>query len=214
MKISIRLLESDREIALKIANALIPDVRKYFGNVIKIIRKELPILINKAIINTPEYSSLTGGLLKYELGIPDAPQKIAGLLEIWSKNISIVYSPPVISGGGQISSKISASMIKIDFSDVLYTDYAEVYDSLRGYSLPWLQWLLLEGNRVLIKDYRVVFGSSKRSRTGFALMRTSKTQSWKVPAQFAGTESDNWITRAIDQTETEVYNLLEKALKQ
>lgn len=214
MKIDIKILDTDKQIALKVANALLPDVRKYFGKVVKVLQKELPDIVNYAIVSSPEYSSIIGGKLKYEFGIPNPQQKLVGLLDIWTKNINITYTPPIVSGGGQISSRISASMIKIDFSDVLYTEYAEVYDNQKGYTLPWLKWLLLEGSKVLVKDYQVIFGPSRRSRSGFALMRKSNIESWRVPVEFAGSQNDNWITRAIDKSEPDIYNLIEKALKQ
>lgn len=211
MKISLKIIESERDIALKIANALIPDVRKFMSKAMDVVKKELPSIVNNAIINTPEYASLSNGKLRYEFGIPDVQQKLAGLLNIWSQTVSVVYSPPVISGGGQIRSKFSASMIKVDFSDVLFTEYAEVYDNERGYKLPWLQWLLLEGNKTIVSNYSVVIGPNKKSRTGFAIMRPT-SKAWKVPSEFSGTQNDNWITRAIDQTEDQVNQLLQKAL--
>jgi hypothetical protein len=133
------------------------------------------------------------------------------LLEIWSKNIQINYSAPKISNN-MIRGSFSASMIRVDFSDVLYSDYAIVYDSLRGYSLPWLEWLLLEGNKTIIKNQNVVLGPSRSSRTGFALMRESPT-SWKVPSEYAGTITDNWITRALDNGQDSINEAIEKALQ-
>jgi hypothetical protein len=76
--------------------------------------------------------------------------------------------------------------------------------------LPWLQWLLLEGNATIVRNYTVSFGPNRFSRTGFALMRPS-LQSWKVPSEFAGTINDNWITRAIDGAESNIQKLLDGA---
>lgn len=213
MKYSIKILESKNEITNRILKALLPDIQKYMQTAINIMKVNLPFIIRDAITNTEEYSSLIGGKLKYEFGIPDPEIKIAGLLSVWSQNINISYSQPIIFKD-QIKSSFSISMIRVDFSDVLYTDYAKVYDIDRGYVLPWLEWLVLEGNKVIVKDHRVVFGGNRRSRTGFAIMRGDSGSAWKVPAQFAGTESDNWITRAIDSSIPDVYDLLEEALRQ
>lgn len=111
-----------------------------------------------------------------------------------------------------IKSSFSANLIKSDFTDVLGADAALVQDNIRGYSLPWLEWLLLEGNRTIIPTQSVVIGPNPRSRTGMAIMRES-TQGWNVPSEFAGTINDNWITRAIDDAAQDVNNLLNRALR-
>jgi hypothetical protein len=212
MNISLKILESNSQIQQSIMEALLPQINDYMKDAITTIRKEIGTIISNAIVNTPEYESLVSGKLKYELGIPDANAKIAGLLDIWTKNIYIEYMPPKIISS-KIKSSFSASLIKSSFDDVLSTDLAYVIDNIYQYRLPWLEWLLLEGNKIIVKKQEVVMGPNPRSRTGFALMRGSN-KNWKVPAEFAGTIRDNWITRAIDNTEAEINNLLERALQQ
>lgn len=212
MLFKINLVESDSDIAYKILKALLPEVSNYLKDIIYYLQSNLPSVIKNAIINTPEYDSLNGGQLQYEFGIPDISVKLAELLNLWSTNIKINYSPPAIANN-KIKGSFSANMIKVDFSDVLYSDYAIVYDAMRGYSLPWLEWLLLEGNKTIIKNQTVVLGPNKYSRTGYAVMRESSS-SWKVPSQYAGTISNNWITRALDNAENNISNLIDKALDQ
>lgn len=210
MLFKFKLLEDSRSISRSILEALEPEVSNYMKNVVKYIQANLPQVVRSAITNTPEYDSILNGTLKYELGIPDSSTKLSGLLELWSQNIQINYSAPKISNF-TLRASFSANMIKVDFSDVLYSDYAIVYDALRGYSLPWLEWLLLEGNRTIIKNQSVVLGLNRSSRTGFALMKES-ISSWKVPSEYSGTISDNWITRALDGAENQINALIEKAL--
>lgn len=212
MIISLKVSDTQSEIARKIGNALLPDIRKYMQESMRLIMTGLPGIVNSAITGSYEYASLLGGALRYELGIPDAGAKIAGLLDVWSQNIDVNYTPPIVNKSGTISSKFSVSMIKIDFGDVLYTPYAQVYDTERGYNLPWLQWLLLEGNQVLIQDYVVVVGRSPRSRTGMATMREEAGGSWSVPMRYAGTMSDNWITRSLSDASKEIEQFIIKVL--
>lgn len=214
MKIRIKILETEKEIALRIGNALIPQVRSYMQSRINKIRKGLPDVISSAIINSPEYADILGGRLRYELGIPDPNAKLSGLLQIWTQNLSVTYSPPVVISSGQVKSALSIGMIKTDFSDVLGTEYAMVYDSNRGYTLPWLEWLLLDGSVPIVRDHKVVIGSNPRSRTGMALMRESRNSYWSVPKKFAGTQNDNWITRAMDMYRDQIYDFIKKAMEQ
>jgi hypothetical protein len=211
MKLSFKIIENNADIQESIAKALLPKSRQIMAKAIRSIKESLPIIVNKYVINSPEYASLIGGILKYELGIPNASNKIAGLLDIWSKNIDFKYDPPKIIRS-QVRSSFSASMIKINFEDVLFTDFAVVRDNIRGYDLPWLQWLLLEGNSTIIEDYQIVFGANRASRTGNAIMKKNTSKFWKVPSLFSGTIADNWITRSIRDAEPEIQQLLNKVL--
>jgi hypothetical protein len=211
MRLNFKLTDSSDAIYKQILMALLGPATDYMKDATTHIKIHLPSIINNAIMNSPEYSSLTSGSLRLELGIPDATNKISGLLNIWINNIQYTYNPPAIHNN-KIISTFSAEMIKINFDDVIYSDFAIVRDA-KGYTIPWLEWLLTEGNRVLVPSYDVIFGPNTRSRTGNAVMKKTKQNSWKVPAEFSGTISDNWITRAIDAAEDDIQNMLNEALK-
>lgn len=209
MKINFQILENDQQINKAVMSALLPEVISFMNNAISTIKRELPDVLQNAIMNTPEYSSLLNGKLKYEFGIPDSNTKLSGLINTWIDNIRYPYMKPTIVGN-KIKSTFEANAVRVDFAEVLYTDDALVIDSIRGYNLPWLEWLLLEGNKTIISKQEVVIGPNQFSRTGNALMRNSN-KSWKVPSEFSGTISDNWITRAIDGVEGNIQSLLDKA---
>jgi|688.fasta_scaffold327725_2 hypothetical protein len=209
MKFSIKLEDTNSVISNNIIQSLIPEINTYLKNKLQYVRNNLPSLVNNILVSTDTYASLVGGQLQYEFGIPDPQSKLDEILNIWTNNVVIDYKAPT-ANNGKIKASFSVSIIRSDFSDVLSSDASLVIDSLRGYSLPWLEWLLLEGNKTIIKNQQVVFKPSKFSRTGMALMRESNT-SWKVPSQYAGTISNNWITRAIDDNESTIINFLEKA---
>jgi hypothetical protein len=210
MIISLKLLDSNSAIQSKIVNALLKDCRKFMSNSMVYIKSQMPNVIYNNIINSPEYMSIVGGKLRLELGIPDGQSKIDGLLNIWISNIVYEYSPPTIISN-KIKSQIKIYGIKSDFSDVLGSAHSYVVDNERGYSLPWLEWLLLDGTKTIVSDYDVLFGPNSRSRTGFAVMTPSST-GWKV-SEYNGTRGDNWITRAIDRAGPEIEKILEGALK-
>lgn len=208
MKLNFKLLESDKSISNKILNALLSDIKKFIDISFKKIKTKLPSIILASIQNSPEYYSLVSGELRLELGLPDAESKIDGLLGIWSKNIKYEYNKAVIQNS-RIRSSFSISMIKSDFSDVLGSDYAIMVDNARGYSLPWLEWLLLDGTKPIIQNYDVLFGTNPASRTGLAIMIPS-SRSWGISNRSAGTISDNWITRAVDSAEVQILDLMEE----
>jgi hypothetical protein len=209
MQLNLKLIENNSTINKYILMALLPEVTDYMNDVMKYIKTNLPEVVRNSIISAPEYSALVGGQLMFELGIPDVNQKLSGLLNIWMNNINYEYKAPSITNN-KIISNFSASMIRIDFDDVIYSEYAIIRDA-KGYTLPWLEWLLTEGNKVLVPSHEVIFGPSSHSRTGNAIMRKNKNRSWKVPAQYAGTLNDNWITRALDSAESDIQDVLNRA---
>lgn len=209
MKLSFKLLDNNRQISENILKALVPEIDDFLKKSLQNIRKSLPDAIKQIIQDTPEYDALIGGRLQYEFGLPDAGNKIATIIDIWSNNVKIEYNSPAITGN-KIKASFSVSLIRSDFNDVLSSDASFVIDNFRGYQLPWLEWLLLEGNKTIVKKQEVVFGPNKFSRTGYALMKDS-SKSWRVPSEFAGTISNNWITRAIDNAENQINELIDKA---
>jgi hypothetical protein len=210
MKLGLKILESNSQIQKSILMALLPECIAFMKHSMNQLKATIPDIVAQSIYNRPEYQSLVGGTLRLELGIPDANAKIAELIQIWINNIEFVYNPPVISAS-KIKSNFAVNMIKADFSDALGTDAAYVRDNIRGYSLPWLEWLLLDGSKAIVPGYDVVLGPSLRSRTGLALMRISNSD-WRVPSEFAGTIGDNWITRAIDDASGDIMTALERSL--
>lgn len=210
MKFSVKLLETDMELQNRVLTALLPECNTFLRKSFTYIRQNIPPIISKAITNRPEYMSLVSGKLRLELGIPDAASKVAELINFWITNVFIDFKQPT-AVKSKIKSSFSVSLIKADFSDILGSDAAFVHDSLRGYSLPWLEWLLLDGRKVIVPKQQVIIAPNPRSRTGLALMRES-TEGWRIPSEFVGTIRDNWITRAIDNSSADINDLIERSL--
>lgn len=211
MNISIELLESNSAIYQKILNAILPQIDKYMSTVVNNVKSEISPIIDSAIRNSPEYESILVGQLRYELGIPDPSVKLEGLIDIWLNSIEYNYNKPTIANN-KIKTSFSVNMIRADFSDVLSTNFSIVTDTVRGYDLPWLKWLLLDGTKTIVPEHEVLFGQNKSSRTGFAIM-VSSNKSWKVPSPYSGTLSNNWITRAIDSVSPQIQDILKKAFE-
>jgi len=152
-----------------------------------------------AIKSQPEYDSLLRGRLRGEFGLTDVTGKLNEILDVWSKNIKMQYFKKTF--------KIQA--IDADFGNVLGLAAASQATE-KGKSLAWLEWLLLRGDEVIIREYTVAFNvhEDSNSRTGMATMTRSKSGKWSVPAQYSGTAQNNWITRAIDSIPEETIENL------
>lgn len=207
MRLSFELLDTEAQIKKAILEALLSDVNKTAEKAAKRLKRKLPIIIETAITSQPEYSELISGKLREQFGIPNAATKIDSLLSIW-KNIEVKYKKARISGD-QIKTAIVATAIRSDYKDVLNT--AAAYQTTeKGQQLYWLDWLLNQGDKIIVKEYELVTG---RGRAGNVVMRKNVRGKWGVPSAFAGTPNNNWITRSLNSVSSIIDRTLEEALK-
>lgn len=169
-----------------------------------LLEKETQSIIDSAIRNTPEYASLLTGELWHQLGVPDPSNKVTKLIQHWVKFINVIFEPFNIYARG-VDGGYTITAIQGDFADVLQmTPVSEfISTNFKGAAttIPWLKWLLLEGDKFIITDYVYIDDPSTMvfSRTGLGLMFHApiNRKGWKVPSQFSGVVDDNWITKAI-----------------
>lgn len=211
MKYEIVLTDSNTTIRNNILTELKTLVDAAITKTVIALRKPLIDLIKTALRSEPEYSSLISGQLRSEFGIADVGNVDIAINNI-SNSIDIEKKPTSINNLG-LSGGIELKIINNqNYGGALSDDSAFVNDVERGYSLPWLEWLLLKGNAILVRNFEVQFGSNPRSRSGNAIMITSSSN-WRVPPEFAGTIRDNWTTRAIDRINDDVLKLVQNTFE-
>ena len=201
---SLKIVESNTEIKKRILTALLPEVSNYFTKVVNQLNNKIPPILINNITRQPEYNALlTDVNLRGQLGIIDPQARLSEIITSIDNSKVVVLNTPKISRD-QIIGKFSIKMVKSDFSDLLALSSAS-FVSEGGYNIPWLKWLLIEGDSVIISDYYYQnrFGTG---RTGFGTMR--KGGAWRIPPEYAGNITDNWITRAVDASVSEIDNLI------
>ena len=211
LQFNTKLVESNSVIAQKIAYALIPQINQYLDGIYDKLKTMIPPILISNIQAQSEYTSIMSGSLKGEFGIPDPQQRLSEILSTIS-NGSIVTKKPTSVINGKISGGIKLQMIKSDFSDLISLGAASVTTE-KGTKLNWLQWLLLEGDTVIISDYAFVPGPSPASRTGLGVMKQFNGAFWRVPPEFAGSIKNNWITRAIDSASSDINSTIQQIIK-
>lgn len=211
MRISCDIVESNQYIKQQILNALSIDINNTLDKSINQIRDKLIEILKEAMQQEPEYSALKNGVLKYEFGIPDT-SVVDSVVTKLANTLNIIKKPMKIMNIG-LSGGLDITAIEIpSFNGLLADPDAIVDDTVRGYQLPWLEWLLLRGNQIIVKKYEVKMGPNPYSRTGNAIMVESN-KNWRVPAEFVGTQNNNWITRAIDRVESQIVNVIQKTIE-
>ena len=185
------------------------NVKRKAPRIKTIITEQIRKAVREALVSTPEYQSILQGKLKAELGIPQSDTRIITIIDTWVNNISVkvksAKSPLLL---------IDIGIIQDDYGDVLSLPAAQyTYQSKHGQGeIPWLKWLLLEGDKRIITKYE--FSSNPRgSRTGMGIMVRKSRGSWQVPPEFSGTSVDNFATRALGNIESAIDKIVEKAVK-
>jgi hypothetical protein len=211
MKFKLSLIDQPSEITKKILGALEIEVSSIINKAIPKITEDIKYMVADALRQEPEYSSLLGGTLRAEFGIPD-PSSVEKVVEALINTISVKSEKIIIAGNG-LKGGFSLTMMKSDdMGGVIYLDSASVVDSQKGYTLPWLEWLLYENNRPIVKRYSVEYTSSPYSRSGLAVM-VPDSSNWRVPPEFAGSTKNNWTTRAISRIENTIYSTIINDIK-
>ena len=174
------------------------------------ITEKIREAVRDALISTPEYQSIVQGKLKAELGIPNSDSRIITVIDTWIDNIVVkvkaARAPFLV---------IDIGIIQGDYSDVLSLPQAQyTYKSKRGEGeIPWLKWLLLEGDKRIINKYE--FSSNPRgSRTGMGIMVSKERGFWQVPAEFSGTSVNNFATRALGNMGNTIDSIVEQVVKE
>lgn len=211
MKFKLTLLDQPSDITKKILGALQTEVSLTIDKAVPRITEDIKVLVADALRQEPEYTSLLSGTLKAEFGISDS-SSVEKIVEALVNTISVQSNKVVISGNG-LKGGFSLTMMKSDdMNGVIYLDSASVVDNQKSYILPWLEWLLYENNRPIVKGYTVDYTSSPYSRSGLAIM-VPDSSNWRVPPEFAGSTRNNWTTRAISRVENNIYSTIINNIK-
>lgn len=187
----------------KVLNAFTLHLNSVFKRAAGVVKRRMGEICESLIARTDEYKSLLSEQLLGELGIPNVDEKLSNILKTIKGSVD-VETTPITRTGDTLSGGLVVKMIRSDFQDVIGLPDAS-YETEKGSTIPWLDWLLTQGDRIIVVGYDVKMPLSSRerahSRTGLALMRPGT--GWRVPPEFAGTLEDNFITRAFVPSEVE-----------
>lgn len=174
------------------------------------IKNDLGKFIRERIEDTPEYQSITTGQLHGELGLVNPKASMDAVIAQVIDSMQLQIDNVGFSSSYSMRGGISLNLIPSNYADLLGLPAAK-YTS-NQYEIPWLEWLLIKGNNLLVLNYRVITNlnvvSKRYSRTGKGLMIKSKTRNWRVPPQYQGTPDDNFLLRAFISDEVEWKMLL------
>jgi hypothetical protein len=214
MKAGFELVESDQQVTRKILRALRTEINKKLVRIATPLVPEIRAVIGATLRAQPEYGSLDNGKLAASFGLSDGKTRADAIIEAWINNVS-VKTKTAKAKGDQISAGVEITGLapgKSAFEDITDLPPAQI-QTKNGQTLPWLKWLLNEGDKAIILDHDILFApiGRRRSRSGKAIMIQKQGARWRVPSEFAGTEGDNWITRGLASAGPELESLVTSA---
>lgn len=215
MKLSIELSPgANYVIAVNLAEA----VNRIFFATIPIVEEKVKRLVKESLEASPEYSSIINGQLKGELGLPNPDVTIDAVIEFIVNAVKVEFKPFKIFPTGLVRGEYNVYIIRPTIEELTALPNAAIVTE-RGYVLEWLDWLLTYGGKIIIRGHEVDFDLStsdrQRSRTGLALMRRGLTEDdgvWRVPSQFRGNASDNFIIRSFKNTGYKIKKIIESSV--
>jgi len=205
----ISVVTTQQQIERYISNGIQNTIGKAISRIVPIILNKTQVLFVSAIQASQEYNSISDGDLKHELGLVDGKQRLDNIIDIAKNTIHIQKSPVIITKRG-LSGKLSILGVPLGYSDLLGSSDATL--STKKYDLPWLDWMLNLGDKIIVRDYFFDLEKTSKSRTGLGIMRGASGSGWRVPPQYSGTIDDNFITRSIDSMLPELGKFIQVEL--
>ena len=207
--LTIDLLETNKQIEKKILDAIAEHINTVLLHNKDVMRQNIADETFTYLQSTNIYQSLIDGDLAGHFGLSPRARRnnVDSILARICANIVVETKPLVFRGGNFVGGMTVQVLIK-DFSDILLMIEGTVMTE-RGDLLPWLRWLLLEGDRILVTEHDVVPSVEGRSKKMIMFKDTAKV--WRVPTEYAGTIFDNWLTKAI--LSNDYFQLIEHTIE-
>lgn len=208
--ITIKLLDSIPDITKKVNAAIAAQINTVISKNLSSISNKTKQLVKNWIMSQPEIRSLSSGTvnsLAGQLGIPEGGtnsiiESIAASVES-SISIKFIQYNSNLRGGFEINIQPAGfgNLLSLPQGHILY----------QNGDLHWLDWLLKQGDRVIVANYQYN-PQSGLGRSGLGNMISGGA--FRIPPEFSGTENDNFITRALigANQEKQISKIIEDAL--
>lgn len=199
--------ESSSLIKKRMARAMQKEVNRVFKKAVGFVKVDLKADVSGWIFQSPEMQSLMTGTLRGDFGIIDPAPKVMTIAASIQESVEVRWSP--VDG----SLRGSPLVVEVQPSHLLNVLGAiPPIVTENGYSLDWIEWLLLKGDSPVVFDYHVEEGPF--GRTGDAHMVAGGTYSvGRADPTYTGTVDDNFITRALQGKESEIERLIANSLE-
>lgn len=209
---TIDLLEDDKTISNKILKGLAEEFNLRVSKKIAIIKNNISIEVVNFLKQSNIYKSLISGDLAAHFGLPISTRKtmVDNIVQKIGNNIEVEHRILKVRSGG-FTGGVEIGILVKDFSDILSMSEAFVTTE-KGQVLPWLEWLLIKGNKIIISEHEIhLIGGKGRSMGG--IMVKNNAGVWRVPSEYSGVVSNNWLTRMFSDNIIQFSDIINKILE-
>lgn len=207
-KLTSTIIESNDEIIKKMLKVVALNLNLTMYSCQKNIEIAVKGLLSDSIKGQPEYANIIYNDLRYEFGLLNAFARLDAILNVLVQSVTVEIKNLKVRGNG-FTGGLTINAVRSGYSDILTLPESSFLTE-KGVQLDWLEWLLLEGDSIIIADYHFRRVDTPRSRTGGGLMVKGGT--WSVPSQYSGTIRNNFITRAIQDIQEPISKVVKKCL--
>lgn len=169
------------------------------------VKNKIQNLAHTILKDTDFYREFASGSpLTAELGIPlgEAHSRIDVIVGSIAQSLDIVTNK-IGSNQFILNLQIQINLTQESIEFLTSLNSANV-NTDNGDRLPWLSWVLKEGDSIIISDYTFMYKAGGRSGSGVMI----PYKNWSVPSRYSGTIDDNWITRAFADNEEQILEVL------
>jgi len=204
MSINIKLVDSDSEIEKKINIAIAEELNLLIKKRNEKAKRQLKVAIHKWIMAQPEIDSLQSegvpNTLNSQFGLlpGEAVVAVADIINSVVESIEVNIKPIDSRLNGGVDFLVQPSSLR----NLLGLPSGFVISS--SGPLHWLSWLLTEGTSTIV--YGFTYTPDISGRSGGGTMTSGGV--WRIPPQYSGVESDNFITRALLGNDRELAAIL------
>ena len=200
-----KILDSVSSVEKKVNLAISEEINKRIRKNLVKLKPEVQSFIGDSIINQPEMVSLVGGYLRGAFGLVTPELAVNSIIRSVRSSVYVDFRKydDKLRGGLTVNVQPSdlASLLSLPEGHVIYS---------KG-DLHWLRWLLEYGDTIIVAnyDYNPQTGLGRSS-----LGNMKDGTGFRVPPEFSGTLTNNFITRALtdSQQEKRIYNILKRVL--
>lgn len=209
MSLSIVITDSISKIEKEINRAIVEAINNEISQKLNSILNSVKALIPSWISSQPEIISLKSSdptSLAGQFGLNKSPSSIVDSIiqsVVNATEIKFVPYSKNLKGGLELRFQPSTFINLLALPDG-HTIY-------NGGDLHWLDWLLKRGDNIIIVNYQY------NPRTGLGRSNLGNMipgGSFRIPPQFSGTDSDNFITRAFlgQAQEKQITDIIKRIL--
>jgi hypothetical protein len=184
-------------------------LRGQIKDVVRENRKKVIDIFHQKLVESPTFNALMDNWgLQGDLGVQIS--YVVETTRLISQMINLETLPPRSKDLGGIR----VTLVRNNLEPILNSPYAQ-YETSKGVTIPWLEWLLMAGTNVLVADYQVAAEEDpgRYSRTGALIMIPSRGGNFSITPNYAGTINDNWITRAASAALPQIEQILMAGLR-